>query len=60
MDVKVAEAERVASWVVDQFIALGFTPEQAEDMAARGIDHHTAGRMIANGCSHELVLRILV
>jgi hypothetical protein len=60
VDVKLAEAEKVGNWVLEQFLRLGFTPEQAEDMSARGIDHHTAERMLAHGCSHELVIEILV
>jgi hypothetical protein len=60
MDVKVAEAQRVESWQLDQFLRLGFTPEQAENAVARGIDHHTAARMLAQSCTHELVLLILV
>ncbi len=57
---KLAEAEKVDAWVLEQYLRLGFTPEQSETLSERGVDHHTAARFLANGCTHELVVRIRV
>jgi hypothetical protein len=60
MDMALAtDDSKTKSWVLEQFLALNFTAEQAELMVERQIDHHTAKRFLDNGCTHELVVRIL-
>lgn len=54
------EADRVLSHVEEMFRQLGFNEFQAIAFADARADWHRADNLIKNGCSHELVVEILL
>lgn len=63
---RLAEEIAVKNWTLEQYLRLkfegdqAFTVEQAETLMERGVDYHMAARFLANGCTPELVVAILV
>ena len=56
---KAQEAERVDAWRAEQFLRMGFTPEQAAELVEWGIDTGAAWELTEVGCPPALALRIL-
>ena len=55
------ELERIERWRADELIRAGYSPEQATALAGRqDVDLHRAAGLLANGCSPELALAILL
>lgn len=47
-------------WRLEQYLHMGFDVEDAKNLASRGdIDWHLARDLVRNGCSHDLVIRIV-
>jgi len=56
-----SENERVLDWRFDVLEEAGFNPVAALALAnLQSIDLHVAVGLLANGCSHETALRILL
>lgn len=60
-----AEADRLELWRARQFAGMSdregrhFTGADAFDLARSSVDWHEVARLLARGCSVELVLRIV-
>ena len=54
------EEDRVARWRFDQFRTLGFDNDDAFLLALSPVDLQSARTLIAEGCSVNLALRILL
>ncbi len=59
-ELRAGEDERVLDWRFDAFERAGFNPIAALALASSGVDHHSAASLLANGCSHDAALRILL
>lgn len=47
-------------WRLEQYLDMGFDIEDAENLASRrDVDWHLARKLVRNGCSHDLVIRIV-
>ena len=54
-------ADPVLAWRREQFVELGFDAEDAEKLAEESdVDLALVRRLVAQGASHELVLRIVL
>jgi len=53
------EERLVYAWRRRQFLGLGFGRGEAQILAMGGADWHRARELLAAGCPHELVFRIL-
>ena len=53
------EEAAVVDWRELQFGALGFTPEEAVELARSDVDYHDVARLFRLGASVELAARIL-
>lgn len=52
--------EKVVAWKTKQFKEkLGFDKKTAEELALWGADHHTAEKLLNDGCPRELVRKII-
>lgn len=56
----ISEAEKVARYRLERFIALGFAVDDAEVLAASDVDLRRAERLLERGCSHHHALLILL
>ena len=55
------EIERIERWRAEALQRAGYEPQVAAELAARlDIDLHLATDLLAQGCSQELALKILV
>ena len=55
------EQERIERWRADALERAGYSPEQAAELSVRmDIDLHRAAELLANGCSAELAVQILL
>ncbi len=56
-----SEVERVERWRAEELMRAGYDPAAAAQLAARlDIDLHRAGELLAQGCTQDLALRILL
>ena len=55
-----SEDERVLDWRFDAFEQAGYNPIAALALAASGVDHHAAAKLLAGGCPHDTAVRILL
>jgi len=55
-----AEEPAVRSWRRAQFLALGFTPKEAEALTEAPVDLGLARNLVASGCPLETVRRIVL
>lgn len=61
--VDVAERDRIElfDWLVQQYLEMDFSPEDAELLAAcDDVDYRDAKALIRQGCPHLLALQILL
>jgi hypothetical protein len=54
------EATRVRRWRRTQLLALGFTASDANALTKAPVDLGEVRRLVAAGCPHEVVRRILL
>jgi hypothetical protein len=54
------EATRVRRWRRSQFLALGFSASEASELTKAPVDLGEVRRLVAAGCPHEVVRRILL
>jgi hypothetical protein len=54
------EAARVRRWRKSQFIALGFSPSDANALTKAPVDLGEVRRLVAAGCPHEIARRIVL
>ena len=55
------ELQRIERWRYEELVRAGYEPAAARRVAARlDVDLHRAVDMLANGCSQELALAILL
>lgn len=55
-----SEDARLFRHRLHRFEQLGFLEDEAAELAAADVDWREAGRMIADGCTRQNVLRILL
>jgi hypothetical protein len=55
-----AEETPVRSWRRAQFLALGFTPKEAEALAKAPVDLGLVRTLVSSGCPLETVRRIVL
>ena len=51
--------DEVFLWQVEMLTGLGFHVEDAEVIAASGIEWHAVRALLGRGCPHHLVLKII-
>jgi hypothetical protein len=55
------EIERIERWRAEALERAGYSPDAAREIAARlDVDLHRATDLLAQGCSQDLALRILL
>lgn len=55
------EIERIERWRAEALERAGYSPDAARELAARlDVDLHVATDLLAQGCSPDLALRILL
>jgi hypothetical protein len=55
------EIERIERWRAEALERAGYAPDAAAEIAARlDVDLHMASDLLAQGCSQDLALRILL
>jgi hypothetical protein len=54
------EATRVRRWRRSQLLALGFSASDASELTKAPVDLGEVRRLVAAGCPHEVVRRILL
>jgi hypothetical protein len=55
------EIERIERWRAEALERAGYSPEAAAEIAARlDVDLHLASDLLAQGCSQDLALQILL
>jgi hypothetical protein len=54
------EATRVRRWRRSQLLALGFSASDASELTKAPVDLGEIRRLVAAGCPHEVVRRILL
>jgi hypothetical protein len=55
------EIERIERWRAEALERAGYSPDAATEIAARlDVDLHLASDLLAQGCSQDLALRILL
>jgi hypothetical protein len=60
-DIVETELERVERWRTEELIRAGYDPGSAAQLAARhDVDIRQAAAMLAQGCSPDLALQILL
>jgi hypothetical protein len=58
---KTTELERIERWRSEELFRAGYDPAAAEILAVRhDVDLHGATQLLANGCTPELALKILL
>lgn len=55
-----SEATRVKRWRRSQLLALGFHPSDATALTKAPVDLSEVRRLLASGCPHDVVRRILL
>lgn len=54
-----SEDEKVNDWRMEQFVQMGYSPEQAASLAESGIDHHALGDLIGKGATPDQAHQII-
>jgi hypothetical protein len=54
------EAARVRRWRKSQFIALGFSPSDANALTKAPVDLGQVRKLVASGCPHDVARRIVL
>lgn len=54
------EYEKVHLFLLNQFLRMGFSGLDSEVMADNDVDWHQVERLLSRGCTHDLVVRILL
>ena len=55
------ELERIEQWRAEELERAGFSPRDAERLAARlDVDLHVATELLARGCAPDVALQILL
>jgi hypothetical protein len=55
-----SEATRVRRWRRSQLLALGFSSSDASELTKAQVDLGEVRRLVAAGCPHEIVRRIVL
>lgn len=55
-----SEATRVRRWRRSQLLALGFSKRDASELTKARVDLGEVRRLVAAGCTHEIVRRIVL
>jgi hypothetical protein len=57
---ELSEATRVRRWRRSQLLALGFSKSDASELTKAQVDLGEVRRLVAAGCPHEIVRRIVL
>jgi hypothetical protein len=55
-----SKEDELIEWRRECFIALNFSRTQAGALARAKVDHHRAAKMLSQGCSVDLAVKILL
>lgn len=55
-----SEQEKLDRYRLSEFLRMGFTPSDAEELTAAEIDVHSAERLLHSGCPHHYAVLILL
>jgi hypothetical protein len=57
---RLPETARVRRWRKSQFIALGFSPRDANALTKAPVDLGQVRKLVASGCPHDVARRIVL